>query len=117
MRLDDGPVRVGLDRTASCGKLMAPGSWLAGACAGKGLPVQARSGNPTAASGPSGLYVVSVTVSGHLLPLNGAGEGGHRRACEALAPASSCGPEPAAKRSWRRNWGGPGGPAGERGAR
>ena len=80
MRLGDGPARVGLGRTASCGKRVAPGSWLAGACAGKGLRVQARSGNPAAASGPSGHYAVSVTASGHLRPLNGAGAGGHRRA-------------------------------------
>ena len=58
MHLDGDPARVGLGRTASCGKRMAPGSWLAGACAGKGLQVQARSGNPAAASGPSGLYAV-----------------------------------------------------------
>ena len=37
VRLDDDPARVGLGRTASCGKRVAPGSWLAGACAGKGL--------------------------------------------------------------------------------
>ena len=72
MRLGDDPARVGLGRTASCGKRVAPGSWLAGACAGKGLRVQARSGNPAAASGPSGHYAVS---------LNGAGAGGHWRAC------------------------------------
>ena len=37
--LNDDNVRVGLGRTASCGKRVAPGSWLAGACAGKGLRV------------------------------------------------------------------------------
>ena len=62
-------------------KHVAPGSWSAGVCAGKGLRVQARSGNPTAARGPSGLYAASVTASGHLCSLNGAGAGGHRRAC------------------------------------
>ena len=81
MRLDDDPARVGLGCTASCGKLVAPSSWLAGACTGKGLRVQARSGNPTAASGLLGHYAVSVTASGHLRPLNGAAAGGHRRAC------------------------------------
>ena len=81
VRLGDDPARVGLGRTASCGKHVAPGSWLAGACAGKGLLVKARSGNPAAASGPSGLYAVSVTASSHLHPLNGAGAGEHRRAC------------------------------------
>ena len=78
MRLDGDPARVGLGRTAS---RVAPGSWLAGACTGKGLRVQVRSGNPAAVSSPSGLYAVSVTESGHLRPLNGAGAGGHRRAC------------------------------------
>ena len=85
MSLDGDPARVGLGHTASCGKCVAPGSWLAGACAGKGLRMQVRSGNPAAASGPSGLYVVSVTASGHLSPLNGAGAGGHRRPVRLLS--------------------------------
>ena len=97
----DGP-----GHTLSCGDRAAPCVRAVEERDGKGLLVQAVLRSPAVA----GLK----TARGHWCLPDGAGAGMIWTVRPVPARVSDCGLQPVAKPSWRRSWGGPFGPAGEK---